>query len=110
MQKVFFSFLFLVGFMFIQSSASAQTALTENKVANDFLTMLDGTEATAEKAVATYGSKEVIANGMIPFGKSPKITKVEDNCIWFSIFDEDNEKNDYSICTEGDKIISFDFE
>lgn len=106
MQKGFFSFLFLLGFLFIQLPAFAQT---ENKVANDFLAMLDGTEESAQKAINKFGSEEVIVNKMIPFGKSPKVTKVEENCVYFTL-SYDEESNKYFICTEGDKVIDFNWE
>lgn len=106
MQKGFFSFLFLLGFLFIQTPVSAQT---ENKVANAFLKTLDGTEEAAQKAIDQYGSEDVIANKMIPFGKSPKVTKEEENCVYFTLFDDD-EENKYFICTEGGKIIDFNWQ
>ena len=106
MQKGFFSFLFLLGFLLIQSPVFSQSS---NKVANNFLAMLDGTEQAAEKAIKQYGSKEVIENGMIPFGKSPKVTKEEENCVYFILLDDD-EKNNYFICTEDDKITNFNWQ
>lgn len=110
MQRKIFSFLFLLGFMLMLSPVFSQTVTTDNPIAKGFLAMLDGTEETAEKAIKQYASKEVIDNGMIPFGKSPKITKVEDDCVYFTLFDDEGEKNEYFICTEGDKITNFNWQ
>ncbi|MFN0203314.1 MAG: hypothetical protein ACKVTZ_17435 [Bacteroidia bacterium] len=106
MQKGFLSFVFLLGFLFIQSPIFAQT---ENKVANEFLAMLDGTEETAQKAIEKFASAEVIKNGMIPYGKSAKVTKVEDDCVYFTLTDDD-EQNKYFICTSEGKITDFDWQ
>lgn len=110
MQRKIFSFLFLLGFMLMLSPVFSQTVTTDNPVAKGFLSMLNGTEEMAEKAIKQYGSKEVIDNGMIPFGKSPKITRVEEDCVYFTLSDDEDGKNDYFICTEGDKIINFNWQ
>ncbi|MBK6952719.1 MAG: hypothetical protein IPH24_11895 [Crocinitomicaceae bacterium] len=96
---------FLFGAMmlcFLAGNVSAQTP-----VVDQFLAMLDGTEATAEAAVKKFGSADVIANGMIPFGKNPQIVSREDNCLIVSLTDGD-EVNQYWICEEGGKIVEFD--
>lgn len=82
------------------------TGFSQNDVKDKFLATLNGTEAAAERAIATFGSSEVIANGMIPFGKNPQVTAREENCVWFTLQDED-EVNEYYICSTGDKITDF---
>lgn len=76
-------------------------------VKTKFLAMLNGTESAAEKAIKTFGSAEVIANGMIPFGSKPTVVSRDGDCVWFSLIDEDDEVNQYYICSSGDKIIEF---
>ena len=93
--------------LLISASGFSQGVKTKNETAKAFLDMLDGTEKTATKAVAKYGSKLVLDNKMIPYGKSPVIYKEEDNCIAFYIT-YDGAKNAYIICTKGDKIDTFD--
>lgn len=110
MKKFSITFLFFLGCLFAHSDAAAQSLETDNKIAKAFLAMLDGTEDKAMKAITEFGSKEVIANGMIPFGNAPKITKVDENCVYFTLFDADEEENDYYICTEGDKIVTFEWQ
>ncbi|MFN8281988.1 MAG: hypothetical protein U0U67_02175 [Chitinophagales bacterium] len=97
----------LVAALFISTNGFSQGVKTENKTAKAFLDMLDGTEATADKAIAKFGSKTVIDNKMIPFGKKPVIYKEDGNCISFYIT-YDGTKNAYIICTKGDKIDTFD--
>lgn len=72
-----------------------------------FLAMLDGSEKAAEAAVAKYGTKEVIANGMIPYGKNPTIVSHDGNCCIVSL-DYEDEANQYSLCEENGKIITFE--
>ena len=74
---------------------------------DQFLAMLDGTEKAAEAAVAKYGSEEVIANGMIPYGKNPKIISRKENCVVVSL-DDEGEANQYTLCEEDGKITTFD--
>jgi hypothetical protein len=93
--------------LLITSAAFAQGVKTENKTAKAFLDMLDGTEKTAQKAIDMFGSKVVIDNKMIPFGKNAVIYKEEDNCISFYITD-DKTKNAYIICTKDGKLESYD--
>ncbi len=88
---------------FLAGNVSAQTP-----VIDQFLAMLDGTETSAEAAVKKFGSADVIANGMIPFGKNPVIVSREDNCLIVSLTDGD-EVNQYWICEEGGKIVEFDW-
>lgn len=109
MKKFIFASLFFLSFAFIQTNVSAQSIDTGNEIANKFLAMLDGTEESAQSAIQKFASQEVIANGMIPFGNRPKVTKVEDNCVYFTLTD-DGESNEYYICTESDKITTFDWE
>lgn len=84
------------------------TGFSQNDVKDKFLATLNGTEAAAERAIATFGSEDVIANGMIPFGSNPTVTAREENCVWFTLQGED-EVNEYYICSEGDKIIEFEW-
>ena len=93
--------------LLISASGFSQGVKTTNQTAKSFLDMLDGTEATASKAVAKFGSKTVIDNKMIPFGKSPVIYKEEDNCVSFYIT-YDGTKNAYIICTKDGKVDTFD--
>lgn len=106
MKRILSSALFIAA-LFIGANGFSQGVKTENKTAKAFLDMLDGTEATAEKAVAKFGSKTVIDNKMIPFGKKPVIYKEDGNCISFYIT-YDGTKNAYIICTKGDKVDTFD--
>ena len=94
---------------FLHTSASAQGVNTGNAVADKFLSMLNGTEEAAQSAIAQFASQEVIGNGMIPFGRNPKVSKVEENCVYFSLTDDD-ETNEYYICTEDDKIVTFEWQ
>ena len=79
-----------------------------DSVIDQFLPALTGTEAAATAAVKKYCTADVIANGMIPIGKNPKIVKREGNCARFSL-DDDGEKNYYDICEENGKINVFEF-
>jgi len=106
MKTILSSALFIITLM-ISANGFSQGVKTENKTAKAFLDMLDGTEATADKAIAKFGSKLVLDNKMIPFGKKPVIYKEDGNCISFYITD-DGTKNAYIICTKGDKIDTFD--
>lgn len=78
-----------------------------DSVIDQFLAALTGTEAAAEAAVKKFCTQEVIANGMIPMGKTPKIVKREGNCAQFYLMD-DGEKNEYTICEENGKINVFE--
>lgn len=84
------------------------TGFSQNDVKDKFLAALNGTEEAAERAIATYGSKGVIENGMIPFGSNPTVTSKDGDCVWFTLTGED-EVNEYYICSEGDKIIEFEW-
>lgn len=104
MQKIITTLVFA---LFVVATSFAQGVKTENKTAKAFLDMLDGTEKTAQKAIDMFGSKEVIENKMIPFGKGVVIYKEEDNCISFYIT-YDGSKNAYIICTKDGKLESYD--
>jgi hypothetical protein len=106
MKTILSTTLFIVTLM-ISANGFSQGVKTKNETAKAFLDMLDGTEATASKAVAKYGSKLVLDNKMIPYGKSPVIYKEEGNCISFYIT-YDGDKNAYIICTKDGKIDTFD--
>jgi hypothetical protein len=106
MKTILSTTLFIITLL-ISANGFSQGVKTENKTAKAFLDMLDGTEATAEKAVNKFAVPAVIKNGMIPFGKKPVIYKEDGNCISFYIT-YDGDKNAYIICTKGDKIESFD--
>jgi hypothetical protein len=71
--------------------------------------MLNGSEAAAERAVKTFCAQDVIENGMIPMGTSPVIYAKDGDCYSFHMT-EDDELNYYIICSEGDKIVSFDWD
>lgn len=77
-------------------------------IIDQFLAMLDGTEAKATAAIAKFGSAEVIANKMIPFGKNPKIIKTDGNCVHVALQD-DEETNVYVLCEENGKITTFEW-
>lgn len=77
-------------------------------VIDQFLAAITGSEAANEAAVKKYCTPAVIANGMIPQGKSPKIVKREGNCAQFYTTDNEGEKWEYTICEENGKISSFD--
>lgn len=82
--------------------------LEKNDVKAKFIAMLDGSEEKATEAITTFGNKEVIENGMIPFGANPEVVSIEDNCVWFKLTDaEMEEANIYYICSEGNKIVDF---
>lgn len=108
--------LILISFVTMQSFA--QVSELKNATIKSFLTALDGTEATAEKAVAKYCSKSVIDNGMLPMGGTVKIISEDGNCVRFQttwVIDEDDEEDGteimvYDICEEGGKITSFDLD
>ena len=84
------------------------TAQPEETVIDQFLAMLDGTEAAATAAIKKFGSDEVIANGMIPFGKNPKIIATDGNCVRVSL-QGDDAVNVYTLCEENGKITEFDW-
>ena len=83
---------------------------TKDDVKTKFLEMLDGTKPTAKKAIATFTTEKVIKNGMLPNGKNPSIYSSDENCVWFTLTDEDGDKNAYYICSEGNKIIEFELD
>ena len=95
-------------FLSAATTAHAQTTTVKNKTAKAFLDMLDDSEETATAAINKFSNEAVVKNGMIPFGKNPTIVKETKNCVYF-VLQHDGEKNAYNICTEGDKIISFDW-
>lgn len=90
------------------NSAGATQEVTVGPIIDQFLAMLDGTEAKAQAAIDKFGSPEVIANKMIPFGKNPKIIKTEGNCVRVSL-QHDGETNVYTLCEANGKISSFDW-
>lgn len=100
----------------VQSFAQAGVAELKNPTIKAFLTSLDGTEATAEKSVAKFCSKEVIDNGMLPMGAKVVVLGEDGNCVRFQttwVIDEDDKEEGteimvYDICEEGGKISSFD--
>ncbi len=94
-----------LGLMLGTLSVQAQDVSAEM---SSFLKMINGTEEAAEAAITKYGSAEVIDNGMIPYGKSPKVTSTEGNCYTVAFSDE-GETNEYVICWEKGKIISFEW-
>lgn len=96
----------LVFAMMLVAPSFAQDASKDVKAS--FLAMLDGSEEAAQKAVDTYGSDDVKENGMIPFGSNPKVTKTEDNCLFFTL-EDDGDANEYYICSKGGKIVQFDW-
>jgi hypothetical protein len=115
LSKVIIALVIGAGFLFASSSFTAapetETNLTEvsqNELGTvkKFLAMLDGTEKTAEAAVKKFGSKDVISNGMIPFGDNPSIVSQEGNCCIVQL-DYDGDTNKYDICEENGKISSF---
>lgn len=91
-------------FMLFVVSVNAQ-----GDVKDKFIAMLNGTESAAEKAVKTYCTAEIIENGMIPMGVKPQITSKDENCYYFMLT-EDGEPNHYFICSEGDKIVQFEWD
>ena len=102
--------LFVLTLALSLSALGFSQELSKDDVKAKFIAMLDGSEAAAEKAINTYGSAEVISNGMIPFGANPEITTVEEGCVWFTLTDTENEEvNVYYICSEGNKIVDFDW-
>lgn len=102
--------LFVLTLALSLSALGFSQELPKDDVKAKFLAMLDGSEAAAEKAIKTYGNEEVIKNGMIPFGAHPKITTIEEGCVWFTLTDDENEEvNVYYICSEGGKIVDFDW-
>lgn len=87
-----------------------QTAVTENPagpIIDQFLAMLNGTEATATAAVKKYCTQEIIDNKMIPFGKNPKILKKDGDCVIVAL-DNDGDKYEYEICEKDGKIVVFE--
>ncbi len=93
---------------FLFALALTTLSFSQDDVKTEFISMLNGTEEAAEKAIATYCSSDVIENGMIPFGSNPKVTLTKENCLWFTL-EDDGDINIYYICSEGDKIIEFDW-
>jgi len=89
-------------------SAVATQEVAVGPIIDQFLAMLDGTEAKAQAAINKFGSPEVIANKMIPFGKNPKIIKTEGNCVRVAL-QHDGETNVYTLCEKDGKIVSFDW-
>ena len=91
-------------------SAESPSALNvpAGTIIDAFLAMLDGTETAASAAIKKYGSADVIANGMIPYGKNPKKLLTKDNCVRFSL-EWDDEVNVYEVCETDGKITYFDW-
>jgi len=77
-------------------------------VIDQFLAMLNGTEEAAQAAIKKHGSADVIANGMIPYGKNPKVLVTEGDCVRFSL-EFDGELNVYEVCEKDGKISYFDW-
>lgn len=77
-------------------------------IIDQFLAMLNGTEAAATAAIKKFGTDEVIANGMIPFGKNPKIISRDGDCVVVSL-EWDGEINKYTLCESNGKISTFDW-
>jgi len=114
--------LLILSLISVQSFAQAGVAELKNPTIKAFLLSLDGKETTAEKSVAKFCSKEVIANGMIPMGSKIVVMGEDGNCVRFQttwVIDEDDKEDGteimvYDICEEGGKItafeLSFDFE
>ncbi|MBL0913758.1 MAG: hypothetical protein IBJ09_15435 [Bacteroidia bacterium] len=107
----------MLGIMALSFSASVTTVsaagpfsvnVPAGTVIDQFLAMLDGTEEAAGAAIKKYGSADVIANGMIPFGKNPKKVLTEDNCVRFSL-EWDDQVNVYEVCEKDGKISYFDW-
>lgn len=119
MKNVKFLAVLLLSFMSMTSMAQ-NSKITElkNPTIKAFLTALDGTESAAMKAVAKYGSKEVIDNKMLPTGKITKVVSEDGNCVRFHtlwVIDEDDSEDGsevmiYDVCEEGGKIVSFDLD
>lgn len=114
----FATLLFLSLFSFTSMAQDLKIAELKNPTIKAFLTALDGSEAAAEKAVATYCSKSVIADGMIPTGKITNVISEDGNCVRFKtlwIIDEEDPEDEpepmvYDVCEEGGKIVSFDLD
>ncbi len=100
----------------IQTFAQGKVADLKNPTIKEFLTSLDGTEATAEKTVKKYCTQEVIDNAMIPMGMDVLILGEDGNCVTFRttwVIDEDDKEEGttimyYDICEEGGKITAFE--
>ncbi len=105
MKKILIAAVLVMGIqLMLPTGVQAQTDPTLKA----FLGMLDGSETSAEKAVKAHCSVEVIENGMIPYGKSPKIVSQNQNCYIVDL-DDDGEVNSYEFCLEDNKITSFDW-
>lgn len=94
----------------VNASVSADPVGIEKpagSVIDQFLAGITGSEADAEALVKKYCTPEVIANGMIPFGKNPKIVKREGNCVRFTLEWEESI-NEYTLCEENGKINVFE--
>lgn len=92
----------------VANSARPSQEMNCGPIIDQFLAMLNGTEEAATAAIKKYGSAEVIANGMIPYGKSPKIIKTEGNCVRVAL-QNDGETNVYTLCEENGKITTFEW-
>lgn len=90
-----------------EKSKNQTVAQNELTTIKQFLAMLDGTEKAAEAAIAKFGSADVIANGMIPYGKNPTIVSTDGNCCLVSL-DYEDEANEYTLCEENGKITTFE--
>lgn len=98
----------IVLFAIVAGGVSFAQAQDVSKEMTSFLDILNGTEAMAEKAMRGYASEEVLENGMIPYGSSPKVTEVEGACYTVVLMD-DGDENEYIFCWEDGKIIQFDW-
>jgi len=104
----FFSVLCLVvAFALVSKPNFANNAEPVGPIIDQFLAMLNGTEAAAQAAVNKFGTAEVIANKMIPFGKNPKIVSKDGDCVVVAL-DYDGEKNEYTLCEKDGKINVFE--
>ena len=112
-KRFFTAFVFSATFVLAVVPYTANSSVVPQEevngpIINQFLAMLDGSEAAAQAAINKYGSAEVIANKMIPFGKNPKIIKTEGNCVRVSL-QNDEETNVYTLCEENGKITVFEW-
>lgn len=87
------------------SFAKAQDVSEEMQ---SFMDRLDGSEEAAEAAMKMYANDEVLENGMIPFGKAPKVTSTIGECYHVTL-DDEGDANEYVFCWEDGKIVSFDW-
>ena len=105
------SFMLLSICFYSQESEDFKTKLDSKDIKYKFLSEIDGTRAKGKELIkSSFIAKEITDKGMIPIGVNPEIYVMEGKCIRFTLTDEDGDKRAYILCSENNKISTFDLD